>query len=944
LNFVKKNLVRIAGCCIWLCRVVVATSLALFAVAAVATPEKASSLYESALKHFENGDDASAIVQLKNSIQQDQKMLAAHLLLGKALLRSGQLKAAEAALEEALKQGVNRGEIAMPLGQTYLALGIPSQVIERIPAAGLPASLQVEVLAMRGVAYAESGNSRLATQAFAEARALDPNAASPLIAEVPVLLGQGQLEQARALATKAIQLAPDNANAWNVYASTLHAALDWKGALAAYDKTLSLRPRFADPRVARAALLIDINREADAVKDLDFLKTVVINEPRAAYLRALIAAKAGNGPAVAAALGEVVKVTDALPPAWVAGREQLLMAAGLANHALGNWEKAREYLEIAIGRNSRNMAARKLLASVFVETRDYPRAQPLLESLLGAMPDDPQVLYLLGTVYMSQRRFAQATDLLERAAARTGLPEMNRSLGFSQLGLGKADQGQASLEKALASKPGDFQTSTALATLYMRQGSVKKAIQTAEAAARIDPENLTALNFLASLRDATGDRAGARADYTAILGKSASFRSAILNLAKLDVRDSRFDDARRRLNEMLARKNDDSDALFELGLLEQRAGRPVEAMRHMKKAAEIQRRDPRAGLALVDIYMAQRSMDEAMNTAKELASKFPDSLLVQITLGRAYLALGDARSARSVFQTATKMAEYDAAIQVNIGRLQLASGNPDGAFYNAQKALQGRPDDPAALMLVVEVEGRRGDTAKADAALKLLSAKYPNRVEAALAGGNLAMARGQYAVAVAAYKTALSREENTGNALNLATALVAAGEAAKAAAFLEGWVKNRGNDLPAMKALAEAQHRAGQFVVARASYARLIAVQPDDVRILNNYANLLLKLKDPGAQMQAERALKLDPSNPALSDTLGWIMVQYGQVESGLRFLREARLREPDNGEIRFHLAYALSKVGRKAEARDELAAAGKALGQVESREELAGLRKELGL
>ena len=38
-----------------------------------------------------------------------------------------------------------------------------------------------------------------------------------------------------------------------------------------------------------------------------------------------------------------------------------------------------------------------------------------------------------------------------------------------------------------------------------------------------------------------------------------------------------------------------------------------------------------------------------------------------------------------------------------------------------------------------------------------------------------------------------------------------------------------------------------------------------------------------------------------------------------MRHLREARLRAPDNPEIRYHLASALARFGRRVEARREL-------------------------
>jgi Tfp pilus assembly protein PilF len=82
-----------------------------------ADPQKASRLYEDALRRFDKGDLQGTVIQLKNAIQQDDKMLPAHLLLGKTLFKQGQLKGAEAAFEEALKLGVDRGEVVVQLEQ-----------------------------------------------------------------------------------------------------------------------------------------------------------------------------------------------------------------------------------------------------------------------------------------------------------------------------------------------------------------------------------------------------------------------------------------------------------------------------------------------------------------------------------------------------------------------------------------------------------------------------------------------------------------------------------------------------------------------------------------------------------------------------------------------------------------------------------------------------------
>ncbi len=916
----------------------------MFAPLAQATPEKAASFYEDGLARFEKNDLPGAIIQLKNAVQEDSRMVAAHLLLGKALLRNGEVPAAEASFEQALKLGVNRSEVALPLGQIYLTLGKPELVIERIPAEGLPPALRVEVLSMRGTAYAQLAKNRLAAESFAEARTIDPKSPVPLIAEVPVLLAAGDRERASSAAARAVELAPNNAAAWNARASVKHATLDATGALADYGKALELEPNYVDVRVARAALLIDLKRDADAEKELEVLRKSAPGEPRASYLRAVLASRRGDAITATAELNETVRLVDALPRNWVGGREQLLMLGALSHFGLRNWEKARDYVELLLKREPRHVGARKLLAAVYLEIGQYSNAVPLLRTLQKEAPNDPQVLYQLGLALLGQRRYAAASEALEQAATKLGSAEARYALGMSQLGLGQGDLGVASLEKAFAADPGNSTVGTTLATLYAQRGERQKAIQVAEAMLKRDPGDLTALNFVGAVKGAAGDRAGARAAYQQVLAKDPEFRPAVLNLARLDVSEGRYDDGRRRLEAMLAKRPKDYSVMFELALLEQRAGRTTEAIRHLQKANDIQRGDPRPGLALVDLLLAQRQAAQALEIAKELVTRYRSNLAVHLAAGRAHLAIGDLPQARLVFQEATRFAAFDPAQQVAIGRLQLAAANPDGALYSADKALQGRPDDVDALALIVDTETSRREFQKADVALKALTTKHPKSVQAAVASGNLGMARGQFPAAVAAYQSALARAETTGNAVNVARAQLAAGDGGKAATFLADWVKKHPDDLTALKALAEVQFRAGLLPAARDTYARAVAADPNDGNTINNYANVLLKLSDPAAQGQAERAVKLDPNNAYFAGTLGWILVEKGDVPSGLRHLREARLRRPESGEIRFRLAYALAKSGRQAEAREELAAALKAGEPPANEQGVAALKKELGV
>jgi Flp pilus assembly protein TadD len=165
---------------------------------------------------------------------------------------------------------------------------------------------------------------------------------------------------------------------------------------------------------------------------------------------------------------------------------------------------------------------------------------------------------------------------------------------------------------------------------------------------------------------------------------------------------------------------------------------------------------------------------------------------------------------------------------------------------------------------------------------------------------------------------------------------------AKATQLGEQWLKQHPNDLEVRKAMADRHARAGNFLIARASYDSILKVAPDDGETLNNLANVLLRLKDPGALAMAERAVAKNHSNPIFIDTLGWTLFQEGHVERALQVLRDARLRAPDNPDIHFHLASVLAKAGRTTEAREEAEAALRGNKPFESAKDAEGLLRAL--
>jgi tetratricopeptide (TPR) repeat protein len=66
----------------------------------------------------------------------------------------------------------------------------------------------------------------------------------------------------------------------------------------------------------------------------------------------------------------------------------------------------------------------------------------------------------------------------------------------------------------------------------------------------------------------------------------------------------------------------------------------------------------------------------------------------------------------------------------------------------------------------------------------------------------------------------------------------------------------------------------------------------------------------------AERAVALAPSYRIAEDTLGWILLAQGDIDQALTHLKAASDALPQNAEIQFHFAVALSRAGKKTDAR----------------------------
>ncbi|MFM8900294.1 MAG: XrtA/PEP-CTERM system TPR-repeat protein PrsT [Burkholderiales bacterium] len=928
----------------WLCTVALVAGLASPSTQA-AGDSKASRYYEDALTRYEKRDMTGAIIQLKNALQIDKNMLPVQVLLGKALLANGEAAAAEVALNEALRLGVNRAEVVVALANAYVGQGKQRQVLDQaqFSTAGLPPATQMQLTLVRASAMADLGDARGALAAIESAQAIDPRWPETWLAEVSVRIRARQFPQALVAIDRALSLAPNSPEAWYQRGAVAHVAGDLKQALAAYDKALQLDGMHVEARVARTGIRIDNAQLREADADVTELRRVAPREPRGAYMQALLAEREGKKEAVNKALAEVTNLIDPVPLEFIRYRPQLLMLNGLAHFGLGQRDKAKAYLE-NFQKVQPNSAVSKLLAQLYLDEPDVARAVSVLEGYVAAQPADSQALTLLASAYMAQGRHNRATNLMQEALKSADNPAFRTALGLSLIGAKQPALAKQELEQTWRKDASQVRAGMALVNLYLRAGQASKAVAVAESLVKQQPNNAAWHNLLGMSRGDANQLDLARSSFEQALKLDPNLTAAQLNLARLDIRIRAFDVAQTRLAGIVKADEKNADALLEMAVLAQQRGQVEEVQRWLDKAADAEgNKGKRASLALIDFHLAQGRAIPALEAAKRLAAKSaPDDLGVLLATTRALLANGDQTSARATLTSAARYAEFDAPQQLQVASLQLAANNPSGAAYSLEKALAGRPDYLPALALMTEVELRQGDVTGAEKRARGIVDKHPRLAIGHSLLGDVALSRQQLSPAIEHFRRAHQAEPSTDTLLRLMRTQLRAGEARTSLGLAEQWVKSRPKDFVVQRALAEAYNNQGQLKQARATYEALLKSLPDDAPAMNNLAMVMTRLGDPAAVAMAERALAKAPNQAEVIDTLGWALFQNGQTDRALQLLRDARLRNPSNPDIRFHLATVLAQTGRQAEAKEEVEAALKSGNTFDSYLDAEKLRKTL--
>jgi putative PEP-CTERM system TPR-repeat lipoprotein len=873
--------------------------------------ETPAALVAQAKQFQQKGDTTAAIIQVKNALAASPEDAEARYLLAKLSLDSGDVLAADKEIRKAISLKYPDAQTMPVLARVLLMQGKFQAALDETEAAAKAGG--AELLCARADALLALGKRDEARALFESVKQSQPNFSPALVGLGRVAFLARDPAAATAYADQAVAAAPKDAEALLFKADLLRAQNKSEQALEAYAQVLVANPAHRSAHIEKAYLEIASGKYEQAQADLVAAKKITPNSMMVTYTQALLDFTQGKN---AAALESLQKVLRAAPEHMPS-----ILLAGAVNLNLGSVQQAEQHLRKYLEKNPDNLYARKMLATTLLRGGQTPDALAVLApALKGNEAPDVQLLALAGESYMQARDFNKATEYFEKASAlEPKAAALRTSLGLSKLGKGDKAQGISDLEAAAALDSKSLQSGIALIRAEIGLRNFDKAQAAAAQLAKTQPDNAEVSQLAGVAALGKGDAAAARASFERALTQQATYFPAVSSLVQLDVYEKKPDAARARLLAFLEKDKKSVDAMTALAGLAVVRDQPDEALTWLEKAHAEQPDAVLPAMRLGIQYLRGNKAPQALALARKMLVASPSNTELLELQAQSQLATKDPGAALESYSKIAGLLPKSGVAQLHLAEVHLQLKNEAAAAEDVKKALQLQPDLAQAQLLQAELLMRQRKPDAALAQARQLQKQHDKMPAGFLLEGDILSVQGKPAQAVPAYDKALALSKAPGALLKLVDAMKRAGKAKEAELRVAQWRKDNPAEPVVAMYQAESSLAAKQYPVAIEQFEAILKANPKNAVAHNNLAQAYLQLKDKRALASAEQAAKLVPNHPAIMDTLGWVLVEQGDVARGLPLLQKAAAAAEGNSEIRYHYAAALSKSGDKAGARKEL-------------------------
>jgi tetratricopeptide (TPR) repeat protein len=599
-----------------------------------------------------------------------------------------------------------------------------------------------------------------------------------------------------------------------------------------------------------------------------------------------------------------------------------------------------------------DLEVRLKLGTIYLQAGKLKEAQDAADFVLGKNPRDPQAPILLAEA-AATNQVAQTRQRLQRMIQAGDTAPLEAAMGVLSLRDRDLKTAEADFKRAVALDAKFADAYSGLANLYVAQKDLKQADQAFKMAAELAPPRAGKALQYAQFKIATGDSAAGKQMLQDLVKKAPDYLPAWISLAQLAAADKKYADGVALLGNVLSRDPQNLEAVLLKGRLELQLNQASQAATDLERLAKAYPKVPLVYYQLAQAQLANNDADKAvasLNQALALNPKYADAILLlaevqirtgtvapaivslqqllkqqpqivpgQLLLAEAYRDQGTLDGAAQIYRDLERAYPTNAVFPLLLGTTLVQQKNNDGARAAFEQSLKLAPDNLQALQQMVNLDLIQKQYTAAQQRVRQKITQNPNSAALQVLLADVMAARGDTNQAESALTKAIELQPDAQQPyLMLAQLHSAANQNQKALADLQSALAKNPKDAAALLLMGMTCEAEKDYPRAGDAYEKLLNIVTNNVIAMNNLACLdadHLGQLDKGLQL-ARKARDLAPANPAIADTLGWILCRKGQYASALSLLRESASKLNTSPEVQYHLGTASYMMGDEANAR----------------------------
>ena len=715
--------------------------------AIAANPRSTEILQVKAEMLQSRGDQDGAMRLFDEALKIDPKDLQAHLGRANINIGQGKFKPADEDLDPVLKATPNNfmanylRALELAKQQQYAAA---DRIFDRISPA----------FPRFWTAYYLQGATKLALRQFAQAESI----LSKYLAHAPadqrasrLIAGAALQQHAPSRAIDYLKPLPDKSTVDPATLSLLGNAYMADGkpelALQQFEKAATLDPGNETIRARVAISEINSGRGQEGLANLEQVFASASGATIAGPTLVLSELRAGRLEKAAEVAVSLIKL-DANNPLY-----QTLL--GVVQVAQRDYSGAETAFRAALARNPDFAAATRDLAKLYLATGRAGDAKKVYGDLLSRKPQDETALLGLADIAITEKKWAEATDYINRA--RTAAPN-DPAAGIKLVSLYETrldwSNAKTVAGELVAQFPRDVNVEIAQASAFLGTDDINGAISAYKRAHEIAPDSIPILSRYVGLLISAKQFREARTVLQEAVTRDPRNAAFKVDLIRVEAEIDGLDAALAKAHALA--KDDPENNVYDLVSAElyQKAGRPQDAVKMLETAVDARPSDDGLTIALSRLYTRAGDQTKAETVLTRRLTADPKSFSVRAALARLYLAAGRTGDAKRNYDELLSQRPTEVAALLSLAEIAVAQKRWPEATDYITRARTAAPNDPAPGLLLVTMYGLQQDWKHATSAATELVAQFPSNVDVLDAQGRVQTGAGYTESALSTYRRA----------------------------------------------------------------------------------------------------------------------------------------------------------------------------------------------